>query len=158
MNIEEINDDDFGDDVELSVPDQILAELSEEDAAVFDESEVVSSGVDGGSGYDTLHVKSLSDDPDEAFTFDHDSAQGISNIETLDFSDEAGDVSVNLSIDDVMGMTEEGENGIHSLEVVVSSEDDTVMVGDQEVSVGTSFSSEGIELTVKIESESEVAV
>jgi len=100
------------------------------------------SGIDGGSGYDTLKVVGAPGDG----SIDSDDVDAVANIEALDVSEAGGAVDVNLTLDDVVSMTDE-DNEL----TILKGQDDTVKIGDQEYDAGThQLSLDGMSITLII--------
>ena len=98
------------------------------------------SGIDGGSGYDTLKVAGAPSDG----SIDSDDVDAVANIEALDISDAEGTVDVNLSLDDIVSMTDD-DNEL----TILKGQDDTVKIGDQEYDAGThQLSLDGMSITL----------
>ncbi|MEQ8602544.1 MAG: FecR domain-containing protein [Marivibrio sp.] len=100
------------------------------------------SGIDGGSGYDTLKLAGAPSDG----SIDGEDVEAVTNIEALDVSEAEGVVDVNLSLDDVVSMTDE-DNEL----TILKGQDDTVKIGDQEYDAGThQLSLDGMSITLII--------
>lgn len=100
------------------------------------------SGIDGGGGYDTLKVAGAPSDG----SIDSDDVDAVTNLEALDISDAEGTVDVNLTLDDIVSMTDE-DNEL----TILKGQDDTVKIGDQEYDAGThQLSLDGMSITLII--------
>ena len=84
----------------------ILANAADTDDYTL--SETMQSGMDGGSGDDTLRIDSDNDVSIELGEGDYEDAiSAIDNIENIDLTHGDGDVNLGLSLDDVVNLTDE---------------------------------------------------
>ena len=84
----------------------ILANAADTDDYTL--SETMQSGMDGGSGDDTLRIEADNDVSIELGEGDYEDAiSAIDNIENIDLTHGDGDVNLGLSLDDVVNLTDE---------------------------------------------------
>jgi hypothetical protein len=101
------------------------------------------SGLDGGSGYDTLKVTSGPGDG----SIDSDDVGGIKDVEALDIVNTGETTDVHLSLEDIVSMTDDG----NELKIL-KGQDDTVTIDGQEYGADThEFTIDGTMVKVTIE-------
>lgn len=84
----------------------ILADAADTDDYTL--SETMQSGMDGGSGDDTLQIAADNDVSIELGEGDYeDAVSAISNIENIDLTHGDGDIDLGLSLDDVVNLTDD---------------------------------------------------
>ena len=103
VDAHQLVDHHMGDNVHIDSYNEsagILADAADTDDYTL--SETMQSGIDGGSGDDTLQIAADNDVSIELGEGDYEDATGaISNIENIDLTHGDGDVDLGLSLDDV---------------------------------------------------------
>ncbi|MFC6857601.1 FecR domain-containing protein [Marivibrio halodurans] len=99
------------------------------------------SGLDGGSGRDTLKVTNGPTDG----SIDSEDVTGVENIEALDIVNTGGQTNVNLSLEDIISMTDENNEL-----TILKGQDDTVKIDGQEYGASDEFSLMHGDIAVKI--------
>ena len=102
----------------------ILANAADTDDYTL--SETMQSGMDGGSGDDTLRIDSDNDVSIELGVGDYEDAiSAIDNIENIDLTHGDGDVNLGLILDDVVNLTDE-----NNVLTILGGSGDTVTFND----------------------------
>ncbi len=107
VSARDLRDDRIGRDIDTELSDDITAAANADDTDQIDFSAPLRSGIDGGSGTDTLHITT---DRDVTIAFGEgryeNAIDAIDNIEAIDLSGGEGDIHLALDLEDVIKMTD----------------------------------------------------